>query len=132
VPELAHSLTLLEPPPLHTPSASEFRAANNRLIQDRRQLGPAAALDEFLTVVIGEGWRQVGEGLLSGSATQMARDMVTFFDSDIPALLDWRFGPDDARRISTSVLYIGGSESGRWFAEVRELISSWLPTPRMS
>lgn len=127
VPELAHSLTLLEPPPVHTPSSSEFRGANDRLIQARRELGPAAALHEFLTIVVGAEWRQVVEGYLPGSTAQMERDMVTFFDSDLPALMDWRFGSTDANRISSPVLHIGGSESGQWFAEVRELILSWLP-----
>jgi pimeloyl-ACP methyl ester carboxylesterase len=127
VAELAHSFTLLEPPPVHTPSASEFRAANDRLIQTRRERGPAAALHDFLTMAIGPEWREVAEGLLPGSAMQMERDMVTFFDSDLPALMDWQFEPTDANRITCPVLYIGGSESGPWFAEVRELILSWLP-----
>jgi pimeloyl-ACP methyl ester carboxylesterase len=126
-PECVHTLTLLEPPPVHTPSAPEFRAANERLVRSRHELGPAAALDEFLTMVVGPHWRQVVESLLPGSAAQMERDLVTFFDFDLPALLDWRFGPADARRISCPALHIGGSESGPWFAEVRELVLSWLP-----
>ena len=123
---LVHSLTLIEPPPVHTPSAAEFRAANDRLLRSRRELGLAAALDEFLTMVVGPDWRQAVEGRLPGSAAQMERDMVTFFDSDLPALFDWRFGLVDARRITCPVLHIGGSASGPWFAEVRELILSWL------
>ena len=126
-PESVRSLTLLEPPPVHTPSAPEFRAANDRLLQSRRDLGPAAALDEFLTMVVGTDWRQTVERLLPGSAAQMERDLVTFFDSDLPALVDWRFGLADARRISCPVLHIGGRASGPWFAEVRELMLSWFP-----
>ena len=125
--ECVHSLLLVEPPPVHTPSAPEFRAANVRLVQTRRELGPAAALDEFLTTVVGPEWRQVMEHHLPGSAAQMERDTVTFFDVDLPALLEWRFQANDARRIRSPVLHIGGSESGPWFAEVRELILSWLP-----
>ena len=45
----------------------------------------------------------------------------------VPALLGWRFGPEDAARIAQSVLYVGGDESGPWFAEVRELVLGWLP-----
>jgi pimeloyl-ACP methyl ester carboxylesterase len=126
-PECTHSLTLLEPPPVHTPSAPEFRAANDRLLRTRRERGSGAALDDFLTTVGGPNWRELVEGPLPGAAEQMERDTVTFFDTDLPALLNWRFGPSDARRISCPVLHLGGTDSGPWFAEVRELIRGWLP-----
>ncbi len=126
-PESVQTLTVIEPPPVHTPSAPEFRAANDRLIETRRSRGPEAALDEFLSRVIGANWRTDVETHLPGAATQMERDTATFFDVDIPALLDWRFSREDARRISCPVLYIGGSESGPWFAQVRDLILEWLP-----
>ena len=38
-PERAHTLTLLEPPPVHTPSAVAFRAATEELIATRREIG---------------------------------------------------------------------------------------------
>lgn len=127
LPERAHSLTLIEPPPVHIPRADEFRAANNRLITSGRHQGLGAALDEFLTIIIGPDWQQVAEEALPDSARQMQQDVATFFDSDLPALLAWRFGPDDAARVDCPVLYIGGSESGPWFAEVHELILGWIP-----
>ena len=126
-PEIAHSLTLIEPPPVQTRSAGEFRAANDRLIQSRRQQGPAVALDEFLTFLIGPDWQKVAEDQLPGSSDQMRRDTVTFFDVDLPALLNWEFEREDASRIKCPVLYVGGTDSGAWFAEVRELMLSWLP-----
>ena len=39
----------------------------------------------------------------------------------------WRFGAEDARRISQPVLYLGGTASGPWFAQVRQLVLAWLP-----
>jgi pimeloyl-ACP methyl ester carboxylesterase len=126
-PECAHSLVLVEPPPVHTSSAPEFRAANDRLIEVRRAEGPAVALDDFLTTIIGPGWRDVVEGHVAGAAAQMERDTVTFFDTDLRALLDWHFGLADARGITCPVLHVGGTESGPWFAEVRELVLRWLP-----
>jgi pimeloyl-ACP methyl ester carboxylesterase len=124
---LTHTLTLLEPPPIHTPSALEFRAANDRLIATRQEQGLAAALDEFLTLVIGPDWQQPAEDQLPGSSAQMQHDVGTFFDADLPALLGWDFKPDDASRIRCPILYVGGSDSGSWFAEVRELILAWFP-----
>ncbi len=126
-PRRTHSLTLLEPPPVHTTSAPEFRVANDQLIQTRHEQGPEAALDEFLTLVIGPHWHQVAEDQLPGSSAQMQRDTATFFDTDLPALLNWNFGPADIGRISCPVLYVGGTDSGPWFAEVRELILDWFP-----
>lgn len=125
--EHVHTLTLLEPPPVHVPSAPEFRAANAGLQEARRARGPDAALDEFLTLVIGPQWRTEIEQRLPGAAEQMQRDATTFFDTDLPALLSWQFDAEDARRVTCAVLHIGGADSGQWFAEVRDLVLAWLP-----
>jgi pimeloyl-ACP methyl ester carboxylesterase len=122
-----HSLTLIEPPPVHVPSADEFIAANLELIEHYRNHGPAAALDQFFTITIGPDWREQLERLLPGALAQVERDTDTFFASDLPALLAWQFGAKDASQITQPVLYVGGTESGPWFAEVRELIREWLP-----
>jgi hypothetical protein len=53
--------------------------------------------------------------------------MPTPFATDLPALLDWRFSGEDGRRITQPVLYLGGTASGPWFAEVRQLVLGWLP-----
>lgn len=129
-PEHTQTLTLLEPPPVHTPSAPDFRAANDRLIATRQEQGATAALDEFLTMVIGPDWQQVAEDQLPGSPAQMRHDTRTFFDTDLPALLAWSFGPDDVSRIHCPILYVGGTDSGHWFEEVRQLMLSWFPNAR--
>ena len=125
-PDLVHSLCLIEPPPLHTPSAAEFVAANAELTDTYRRHGAAAALDRF-GHFIGADWRRDLEGQLPGAATQADRDAGTFFATDLPALLGWRFSVDDAHRISQPTLYVGGTASGPWFAEVRDLVLAWLP-----
>jgi pimeloyl-ACP methyl ester carboxylesterase len=126
-PDRVHSLTLVEPPPVHVPSAPEFRAANEQLFAARRARGLDAALEEFLTQVIGPHWHADMERLLPGSVEQMRRDSRTFFDVDMPALLTWRFSAEDANRIKCPVLHVGGTDSGPWFAEVRRLILDWFP-----
>lgn len=122
-----HTLTLIEPPPVHVPSAAEFRAANVRLQEARRAGGPVTALEEFLALVIGPEWRTEVERRLPGAAQQMQRDAATFFDTDLPALLSWHFEAEDAGRVACPVLHISGSDSGPWFAEVRDLMRTWLP-----
>ncbi|MGH8945240.1 MAG: alpha/beta fold hydrolase, partial [Acidimicrobiia bacterium] len=126
-PARVHSLTVIEPPPVHIPSADQFLAANAEITEDYRTQGATIALDRFLTRVIGPNWRADLERYVPGALQQVERDAGTFFGTDIPALVSWRFGAEDARRIHQPVLYIGGSESGPWFAEVRELILAWLP-----
>jgi pimeloyl-ACP methyl ester carboxylesterase len=63
----------------------------------------------------------------SGALAQVERDAGTFFDTDLPALLAWRFGAEDARRVDRPVLLVSGEDSGPWFAAVRALVLSWLP-----
>lgn len=132
LPERAHSLTLIEPPPVHIPSADEFRAANNRLITRRRNKGLEASLDEFLTIIIGPDWQQVADEALPDPATQMQQDVATLFDTDLPALLAWRFGPDETARVDCPVLYIGGSERAPGSPRSTNSSSDGSRTPRTS
>lgn len=125
--EHVHTLTLIEPPPVHVPSAAAFRAANCRLREVRRAHGPLAALEEFLGLVMGPQWRIEVEQRLPGAAEQMQRDTTTFFDTDLTALFSWHFDAAAARRINCPVLHIGGSDSGPWFTEVRDLMLTWFP-----
>lgn len=124
---LARTLTVLEPPPIGVASTPEFVAANQRLIDSRRLNGPLVALDEFMTLVIGPDWRVNVERDDPGLTAAMERDVLTFLDSDLPALLRWKFEAQDAARIQCPVLHIGGSDSGRWFAEVRARLGRLLP-----
>ena len=81
----------------------------------------------IVIVVIGPDWRTEVEQRVRGATEQMQRDAPTFFDTDLPALLSWRFDGEDARQVNCPVLQIGGRQSGPWFAEVRDLIRTWLP-----
>ena len=125
--ESVRTVTVIEPPPVHVPSGPEFRAANLRLLATFHAAGAPRALEEFLTMLIGPGWRQDLEHHRAGSVAALERDAVTFFEHDLPALLSWRFSAEDARRIACPVLYLGGSDSGPWFAQVRTHILGLLP-----
>jgi pimeloyl-ACP methyl ester carboxylesterase len=126
-PDVVHTLALLEPPPLHTPSEREFRAACAAILADYRDRGPGPAVDAFLTRIVGPDWRTTAAEVLPATEEQLHSDMATFVECDLPALLSWRFGRDGAARITQPVLYVGGADSGQWFAEVRELMLRWLP-----
>ena len=62
-----------------------------------------------------------------GSIERDAADAVGLLEVDVPALLAWRFGADDAARITAPVLSVGGAESGPWFAQVRDWVRAILP-----
>ena len=85
--ELVHSLTLLEPPPMHTPSEPQFRAACAALVDDYRLRGAADAVNTFLTDVIGPNWRTAAADIIPEAPEDLIQDMATFIGTDIPALL---------------------------------------------
>ncbi|MEV0298536.1 alpha/beta hydrolase [Nocardia sp. NPDC050710] len=127
VPACVRTVSLIEPPPVHIPAATEFRAANAQLVETYRRHGPVAALDQFMTRTIGADWRRTMDELLPGSVAGLEGDADTFFGADLPALLSWHFTAADAATITEPVLYLGGTVSGSWFAEVRQLVGRWLP-----
>ncbi|WP_328995882.1 alpha/beta hydrolase [Kribbella sp. NBC_01245] len=126
-PECVHSLCVIEPPPVHILRADEFFAANRQLLEEHRRLGPALALGRFLGRIVGPDWRRDIEQHVPGGVAQTERDAETFFATDIPALMTWRFAAEDARRISQPVLCVGGTVSGAWFEEELQVVLGWLP-----
>lgn len=129
-PQRIRSLVLLEPPPIHTTAATDFRAAAQELVAVRRAHGTDVALDRFMSGLVDPDWEEAMEELLPGSVQQVRADAATFFDVDVPALLRWHFSPVEATRVTCPVLHIGGSESGPWFALVREQVCQWFPRAR--
>ncbi|CAN5152654.1 hypothetical protein BH23CHL1_BH23CHL1_20440 [soil metagenome] len=109
------------------PSAPQFFAAMASIMETYHAGGPAGALEDLMTLVDGSDWRSTVDQRVPGASEQMEKDAATFFESDWPALRAWQFGAGDARKIGQPVLHIGGSDSGMFFAEVRELIRAWLP-----
>jgi pimeloyl-ACP methyl ester carboxylesterase len=126
-PGLVHSLCVIEPPPTQVPHAEEFLDACRELVAAHRRDGAESALEQFMGRLVGPDWRAQVERDLPGGVAEMQRDAETFFATDVPALLGWRFDRAAAARITQPVLYLGGSDSGPWFAEVRELVLDWLP-----
>lgn len=127
LPERVASVCVIEPPPVHVPFAEEFRAANAEMGEDYLTLGSQAAVGRLLSRLVGPDWRRDIEQQLPGGVEQITRDADTFFGTDLPALLAWDFSATDAERITAPVLYVGGSDSGPWFAQVHQLMLQWLP-----
>lgn len=75
----------------------------------------------------GRDWRSRQEALVPGSVARLERDADAFFLRDIPALLGWQYGADDAARVSAPVLYVGGTDSGSWFQQTRTWMHALFP-----
>jgi pimeloyl-ACP methyl ester carboxylesterase len=54
-------------------------------------------------------------------------DADTFFGHELPALRQWVFGPDEAKRITQPVLAVVGEHSDTRFHQRQELLREWLP-----
>jgi pimeloyl-ACP methyl ester carboxylesterase len=129
-PDAVHSLALLEPALMSVPSAQTSRAFVGTAIQLYRAGDKAGAVDTFLQGTCGPGYRAVLDQALPGAFDQHVADADTFFGQELPALQQWSFTPEDARRITQPVLAVTGAKSqelDRIWAERQELLLAWLP-----
>jgi pimeloyl-ACP methyl ester carboxylesterase len=129
-PDAVHSLALLEPALMSVPSAQTSRAFVGTAVQLNRAGDKAGAVDTFLRGVCGPAYRAVLDQALPGAFDQYVADADTFFGQELPALQQWSFTREDARRITHPVLAVTGAKSQEvapiW-GERQELLLSWLP-----
>ena len=129
-PDAVHSIALLEPALMSVPSAQTSRAFVGTAIELHRSGNKAAAVDTFLKGVCGPDYRPVLDRALPDSFDQAVADADTFFNQEIPALQQWSFTREDARRIVQPVLAVIGAmskEQSPIWSERQELLLSWLP-----
>jgi pimeloyl-ACP methyl ester carboxylesterase len=85
------------------------------------------AVDAFMRNVCGPAYRAVVDRVLPGAFEQAVADADGLFHQEIPALLAWHFGLEDARRITCPVLAVAGGESPPVFAQRQQRLLAWLP-----
>lgn len=128
-PDSVHSLALLEPALFGGSTAQAYRDALARGEQRYREASVAVVVDEFIQARW-PGYRAALEQVLPGAFAQAVADAGTWFELEIPGLLDWSFGEAEMRRITQPVLALLGSESDAlWsrFGETQRLLLTWLP-----
>lgn len=128
-PEMVATLALLEPALAVGASGPEYRQAIERSRERFRDAGAAVAVEEGLRARW-PGFREPLEILLPGAFDQAVADAPDLFRYELPALLDWDFDEDKARRIRQPVLSVIGSESeALWprFGETHRALCAWLP-----
>ena len=129
-PEAVKTLTLMDaarPAPQTETQAAFARSIAQPAIQRYRNGDTPAAVDTFLRGVFGPGYRPALDQGLPGAFEQAIADADAFFEQELPALYQWSFDEQDARRVPQPVLLVLGERSAPTFGERRELLLSWLP-----
>ena len=129
-PDVVHSLAILEPALYSVPSAVASRAFVGVAVQQFREGNKSGAIDTFLRGVCGPGYRAALDRALPDAFNQHVRDADTFFNQELPALQQWAFTQENARRIVQPVLAVIGAktpELGPIWEERQQLLLSWLP-----
>jgi 3-oxoadipate enol-lactonase len=128
-PAVVHSLVLIEPGLMIGASGGPYREALVRGKERYQEEDAAVVVDEFLQTR-SPGYREQLDRLVPGSFVQAVGDAGTWFETELPAQLAWRFDTAEARQITQPVLSVLGGESERlWdrFGEVHQWMLTWLP-----
>jgi pimeloyl-ACP methyl ester carboxylesterase len=129
-PQVVHSLILLEPGLLDVPSGALLAQTFEPVLEQYGTGDKEGAADNFLRWAIGPDYRTWLDRLIPGAFQQLVADAGTFFDVELPSVLEWRFTREDARRITQPVLGVLGAESALFWPgwnEVQERLREWLP-----
>jgi pimeloyl-ACP methyl ester carboxylesterase len=133
-PAAVRSLSLLEPALLDVPSGPQISDPIERTAVRLYQAGDkAGAVDAFLQIACGKGYRAIVDEVLPGAMTQAIADADTFFRVDFPAIGAWTFRREDAARIRQPSLVVLGAESEvvwRGYGEGHRRLLDWLPRAR--
>ena len=125
-----HTLTLMETARPAPPTDAERQFGTDVALPalHRYHAGDkAAAVDVFFRGVLGPGYRAALDHGLPGAFEQAVADADAFFTQEIPAIQQWPFTEDDARRIRQPALAVLGTASPALFAERHKLLLHWLP-----
>jgi 3-oxoadipate enol-lactonase len=124
-PGRVRSLLLFEPSVLTLPAAAELMAKAGPAMEAYAAGRHAEAFAQFMTVVSGLEWNRCSSILekeVPGMIDQSIKDADTFFAVELPSLMEWTFGPDEAARISQPTLSILGTETESLWIAVDQLL----------
>ena len=121
-----HTLGPFDVGMLSVPGGEQFGVAFGPLFEQYAAGDRVGAAHAFLAFVDGPDSRAEISRTVPGGVEQTERDVATLFECELPSIPEWRFGPDDAARITQPVLVLLGSDSGPIFNASRDLLRSWL------
>uniref|UniRef100_A0AAU2JYB3 Alpha/beta hydrolase n=1 Tax=Streptomyces sp. NBC_00049 TaxID=2903617 RepID=A0AAU2JYB3_9ACTN len=129
-PDRIATVALLELSLLSVPAGEAFFAQVAPAFEAWADGDAELALRLFMPVVSGMGWddcRTLLDERVPGSVVQAVKDADTFFGIELPALGEWRFGPEQAAAIRQPVLSVLGGDTRPLWVEVAEFLRSTLP-----
>jgi pimeloyl-ACP methyl ester carboxylesterase len=129
-PENVHTLTLLEPTLVSLPLGGAFLKAAGPVFEAYGSGDHSGAFATFVAAASGLEWqrcRALLEERIPGVVAQSIEDADTFFGVELPALLEWTFGPEQATAIHTPVLSVLGADTQPLWVEIAEFLRSSLP-----
>lgn len=128
VPDAVHTLALLEPP-LAVPSAEAFIGRLAALYPVYESGDRVRAVDDFLDIVLGPGeYKDVAaRNFPEGWHDRAVADVDALYQVEFPALAEWQFTEEIAKRITQPVLSVVGANSDPFFKECDALIRQWIP-----
>ena len=129
-PDMVHSLALLEPLQVFTPGAGPLVERLQPAFAAYASGDTEEAMMRFLSVACSLDWetcRTVIDTRVPGGVARALEDAANVFDSYLPAVSAWQFGPGQAASISQPVLSVLGTETERLFVEGNDLLHAWFP-----
>ena len=129
-PDLVETLALLELSLVAVPSAEAFAQQISPALEAYGGGDHEGALAIFMSVVGGADWeacRAVLDERLPGAVAQAVKDADTFFGVELPALIEWEFGPERAAAIRQPVLSVVGTDTHPVWVETAAFLRSVLP-----
>jgi pimeloyl-ACP methyl ester carboxylesterase len=120
-PSVVHSLIVLEPaitPPANAAAMAETLAP---ILETYNSLGGPMAVDHFMRELAGgPDWRAAVSRTVPGGPEQADKDASTFFEVELPGVMEWSFDRERASLIHQPVLYVMGSASGARYEAMKD------------
>ena len=129
-PEAVQSLVLMDAarPAVPSPAQQQFVQTVAAPALERYMAGDlVSAVDTWMRGVCGPDYRDALERVLPGAIEQAVADAATFFGQELPAVMEWKFGPKEAAQIRRPALVVTGANSIATFHERGRLLLDWLP-----
>jgi pimeloyl-ACP methyl ester carboxylesterase len=134
-PEAVRSLSLLEPALLGVPSGGALVEKLGASVPIYEGGDKAGAVDKFLREVCGKDYRRTVDTQLPGTLDQAAADADAFFTGEFPAVAEWQFTEEDAKRITRPVLSVMGANTDAaiglpTYSEIHARVLEWFPNAK--
>jgi pimeloyl-ACP methyl ester carboxylesterase len=129
-PEKVHTLTLLEPTLVSLPLGQAFLRSAGPVFEAYESGDHSGAFAMFVAAASGLPWeasRALLEQRIPGVVAQAIEDADTFFGIELPSLVEWAFGPEQAAAVRRPVLSVIGARTQPVWVEIAGFLRSSLP-----